>query len=77
VATVEPATHTAGGAPLLKGGVWTLYGPTRSETIYAHQAELMVFRMTGEMAVSIVPRPEGGLLIQTPTKWVFAVQTSK
>ena len=75
MAQEQPATLEDRGAPLLKSGVWTLYGPTRSETIYAHQAEMMVFRMTGEMATSVVPKPEGGLLLQTPNHWVFAVQT--
>jgi hypothetical protein len=56
---------------LFTAGNWTLYGPTRSETVPYHKADLAIFRLTGEWPESIAP-VEQGFIVRTPTKWVHA-----
>lgn len=56
---------------LFTSGQWTLYGPTRSETVPFHKADLAIFRLTGQWPESIAP-VEQGFLVRTPTQWVFA-----
>jgi len=58
---------------LFSAGNWTLWGPTRSETVPSHKADLAVFRLTGEWPESSVADLQG-LLIKTPSQWVYAIK---
>lgn len=60
---------------LFTSGHWTLYGPTRSETVLYSKADLAIFRLTGEWPESIAP-VEQGFLVRTPTQWVFALMVN-
>jgi hypothetical protein len=77
-ATLDQGRTTLVDAPWTQGGNWTLWGPTRSETVQAGQVELMVFRMTGEFPsyVKAVDGPSN-YLIRTPSnQWVFGIRHS-
>ena len=60
---------------LFTSGNWTLYGPTRSETVPSSKGDLAIFRLTGEWPQSIEPTPSG-FLVKTHSQWVFAMLDS-
>jgi len=60
---------------LFLSGNWTLYGPTRSETVPAAKGDLAIFRLTGEWPQSIEPNAQG-FIVKTHSQWVFAMLES-